>query len=323
MPKTGEFELIENIRKMFPTPAGVTGIGDDAAVIGGSYLVTTDALCEGTHFITGKTDFTDLGYKSMAVNVSDIAAMGGKPLYALLTLGLTSRTTDSQVSRLLAGMKECADEFSFSLVGGDTVKSKGLLISITLIGLPFGKPLLRSGAKEGDRIYVSGTLGDSAIGLDLLLKKSKFTVKDRPYFLSRHNKPSPRIKLAEYLVSHHTVHSCIDCSDGLLADLGHIGEMSGKGFRVELDRLPVSSGKIGKPFDKNRERVLELACGGGEDYELIFTSPDKLDTKEIEKNTGIRVTEIGLITGIAGDRNITLNGNPMDINKIRTGFRHF
>lgn len=323
MPSTGEFQLIDKIRRMFPAPGNITGIGDDAAVIENGFLVTTDALCEGTHFLSKKTDFTQLGYKAMAVNVSDIAAMGGKPLYALLTLGLSKKTDDLQIDGLLQGMKQCSDEFSFSLIGGDTVLATDLFISVTMIGKPYRSPILRSGAKEGDHIYVSGSLGDSAIGLQVLLKKIKFPVADRSYFLNRHAKPEPRVRLMEHLVDHYPIRSCIDCSDGFLADLGHICEMSGKGFKADLNKLPLSAGRIGKSFQEEPLYFLELAAGGGEDYELIFTSPEVLDTEEIKRSTGIPVTKVGLITGDSNRREISLNGKPIDMKSIKTGFKHF
>jgi thiamine-monophosphate kinase len=321
--KKGEFELIERIKKMFPARKGITGIGDDAAVIENGFLVTTDALCDGTHFLSKSVRFSDLGYKSMAVNVSDIAAMGGKPLHALLTLGLTKDTSDRRVEELLSGMKKCAGEFDFDLIGGDTVRSENLFLSVTMIGKPFGKPFLRSGAKKGDFIYVTGTLGDSAVGLDLLLKRNKFPVKDRAYFLKRHYIPQPRVDMIETLLKNYDIRSCIDCSDGLLADLGHICEMSRTGFRVELESLPLSTAKIGKGFETGRRYFLGLAAGGGEDYELIFTTPDIIDTSEVSKKTGIRVTRIGLITGDKGRFETTLDGKRLEPGELQSGYRHF
>lgn len=321
--KKGEFELIGKIRKQFPAKKGVTGIGDDAAVIENGFLVTTDALCDGTHFISGSVRFGDLGYKSMAVNVSDIAAMGGKPLHALLTLGLTDAVNDRKTDELLAGMKKCAKEFDFDLIGGDTVKTANFFISVTMIGKPFGKPVLRSGAKKGDFIYVTGTLGDSAVGLELVLKKNEYPVKDRAYFLKRHYLPEPRVQAIEALLKNYEIRSCIDCSDGLLADLGHICEMSGKGYFVELDKLPVSILKIGKVSPEGREHFLRLAAGGGEDYELIFTAPDEIDPERFREKTGIRVTRIGLITGKKGLYETVLDGKRLKPREIQSGYRHF
>lgn len=319
----GEFELIGRIRKLFPAAGNVTGIGDDAAVLENGWLVTTDALCDGTHFLSGKVRFSDLGYKAMAVNVSDIAAMGGKPLHALLTLGLTKSVSDRQIDELLAGMKKCSKEFGFDLVGGDTVMSGNFFLSITMIGRASGKPVLRSGAKKGDRVYVTGNLGDSAIGLEILLKKNRFPVKDRSYFLKRHHLPGPRTGIMETLARDYRIHSCIDCSDGFLADLGHICEMSGTGYRIDLDRLPVSMDKIGKSFDTGREYFLGLAAGGGEDYELIFTTPDEIDSDGFRRKTGIRLTEVGLITGRKGKYETLLDGRLLGPGEVRTGYRHF
>jgi thiamine-monophosphate kinase len=321
--KKSEFELIGRIRKMFPSKPGITGIGDDAAVIEDGFLVTTDALCDGTHFLSDRVHFRDLGYKSLAVNVSDIAAMGGRPLHALLTVGLTKKTSDKQIEELLAGIKKCSKEFDIDLIGGDTVRSENLFISVTLFGKPVKKPVLRSGAKKDDFIYVSGKLGDSAIGLELLQKKNQFPVKEPAYFIKRHDIPQPRVRLMETLVKNYNIRSCIDCSDGFLADLGHICEMSGSGYLVDAGNLPVSAEKIGKSYRDGRRYFLGLAAGGGEDYELIFTSPDRIDGADIRKKTGIQVTCVGLITGNRGRFETVLDGKPLKPGEMKSGFSHF
>lgn len=326
MPLPDEFEIIQSIKDMFPLLIKDTiGIGDDAAVFPGAlaskFLITTDALTDGTHFLSDRIDFQDLGYKSMAVNISDLAAMGGEPLYVLLTLGLNTSIPYEKLESFFKGMNEIRKDFSFDLIGGDTVQSDTFFISVTMIGRPFKQPILRSTAKPGDRIYVSGTLGDSALGLDIILNKNGLYLQNRDYFVKRHYRPTPRTALAQYLTTHYNISSCIDLSDGLASDLGRICEESKVGSRIELETLPMSASEIGSEYMDNPKPYLEYAYSGGEDYELLFTTSDQLDTKAILKNTGVQINAVGQIEG--SESNIYYQGMRLDNSNLKKGFKHF
>jgi thiamine-monophosphate kinase len=322
MVKISEFELIEKINRAFPNhDKNVIGIGDDAAVISipdkKKELITTDTMINGVHFLSEKADFEKLGFKSMAVNISDIAAMGGYPLYALLTLGISDKINDSQIDGLLRGINNIRNEFPFELIGGDIVKSDVFFISITMIGEPFKNPIMRSGAKENDFIYVSGTIGDSGIGLAIEKEIIKYDILTPAFFLERHYKPSPRVDLIEYLTKNHSIHSCIDISDGLLQDLGHISEMSGIGFELEIEKIPISRDKIGSLVLSDERYFLEFGLSGGEDYELIFTSPEAV---ALPKAMPL-VTQIGRMTGNSAV--LRYKGKEISPKELKKGFTHF
>ncbi len=323
MIKMSEFKLIEKINRAFPNhDKNVIGIGDDAAVISRDRdkkkeLITTDTMVDGVHFLSEKIDFEKLGYKSMAVNISDIAAMGGYPLYALLTLGISDKINDSQIDELLKGIKEISRKFPFELIGGDLVKSSVFFISITMIGEPFKNPVLRSGAKENDLIYISRTVGDSAIGLAIEKKSLKYEVLSPAFFLERHYKPMPGVGLIKNLMENYTINSCIDISDGLLQDLGHISEMSGIGFELEIDKIPISRDKIGSPVLNDEWYFLEFGLSGGEDYELIFTSNDVVVLPEGMPS----ITHVGKMTG--NSALLKYKGKEINPKELKRGFTHF
>jgi thiamine-monophosphate kinase len=320
----GEFELIQAIREEFqPLPGSQRhiGIGDDAAVIEGNLLITTDALSDGVHFLSEKIDFIDLGYKAMAVNASDIAAMGGYPTNVLLTLGLNQNITPEKISRLLEGFQQARKAFPFELIGGDTIHCETFFLSITMTGKPFGQPILRNGAKKGDFIYATGAIGDSGIGLNQMLGKMKHPLLDPEYFVQRHYRPVPRIDVIRTIVQNYEVHSCIDISDGLLADLGHIAEESGCGYFIEAGEIPISRKRIGPDFDKDPLYFTEFALGGGEDYELIIVSPETIDCETVRLETGTPLTPIGRIT--EDGFQVRFREKDLDLGKIRKGFRHF
>jgi thiamine-monophosphate kinase len=321
--KKNEFELIKDIRGMFSDlPVHGIGIGDDAAFIPrGSNLITTDTMVDGVHFLMDKVDLADIGYKIMAVNLSDIAAMGGSPETSLLTLGLPPSFTDAQFHRLMTGIHDSAILYRYSLAGGDIVRSGSLFITATLIGHPLKDPILRSGAKPGDIIYISNKVGDSAIGLMLLKDKNSLKVKSPNYFLSRHLCPSPRLKLIEYLTQHYTIRSCIDISDGVIGDLQHIAEESGVGYFLELNELPVSSDEIGKEFERDPFFFYDLAATGGEDYELLFTSSDTIETMKVYDHIGVTIKPVGRI--LESGEHIGYFEKEFTPSDFKPGFRHF
>lgn len=270
--KLGEFGLIDHIRSTFPSGQGVKGIGDDCAILPGpqgrDILVSTDMLIEGTHFLLEDISPRQLGWKSLAVNLSDIAAMGGTPRSSFLSISLPSGLPAGWIEEFLQGYREISSRYSSLLLGGDTCSSPDrLCISVTEIGeCGQGRALLRSGAKPGDLICVSGPLGESAAGLKVVLDGRKRNAYEE-YLVQRHYLPQPRIAEGLELASSPGVHSMMDISDGLASDIRHIMEESGVGAEIDVDRIPLGCGTFGPDCHPTLEDALE----GGEDYELLFT----------------------------------------------------
>jgi thiamine-monophosphate kinase len=299
-----EKALIARVRRMARparNPAIVKGIGDDCAVLrllprsGGGrgrendVLVTTDFSLEGIHFRRDWHSAESVGHRCLARGLSDIAAMGGEPVAAFLSLALPRDLPQSWVNRFTRGLMTLAGRYGVTLAGGDTAESpNGILADVVLVGtVPKGKAVLRSGARPGDRIYVSGELGGSAAALWQLRKKPKCKLNPREY--PRHFFPEPRIKLGRVLREKGLASAMIDTSDGLSTDLAHICEESGAGAEVEAESIPRAS--MGKP---SRKVDLQFALHGGEDYELLFTAPPG---KRIPSRiAGIPITQIGHIT---------------------------
>jgi thiamine-monophosphate kinase len=285
--EVGEFRLIKSIRSLCRKESRdiIFGIGDDAAAVrstSNSTLLTSDMMLEGVHFDLSYTSFYQLGHKILAVNISDILAMGGKPKYFLIDIGIPGDYHSRVIRDIYRGMKGLADKFGVAIVGGDTCSSrKDLILSGTLTG-EAARPVSRKGARPGDGIYVNGTLGDSSLGL-MILKSSggvspgkpraKLRVSgfELPYrslspLIKRHLTPEPvPLKRTQGITS------MIDISDGLLMDLGHICDESGVGAEIHTDRLPLS-----KPLLDTCRRLgkdpLDFATMGGEDYLLLFTA---------------------------------------------------
>lgn len=294
----GEFGFIDRIRNSASVGPGVLqGIGDDCAVLelppGHLLLTSKDLLIEGVHFQLSWSDWRTLGRKSVAVNASDIASMGGTPRFLYLGLGVPDSVKVEELNLFLDGFLEAAAENGALLVGGDTCRSPGpLLISVTVEGSVLKSEVIRrSGARPGDGIYVSGTLGDSALGLRQLLKDEK---PDK-FLARRHLDPQPRIALGRALAEKRVASAMIDLSDGLLGDLGHILKASKVGALLEEKQLPLSTEfhqalKIDPAF-------IELAWAGGEDYELLFTvSPEKEPLiTGLASTCGLSLTRIGVI----------------------------
>jgi thiamine-monophosphate kinase len=292
----GEFGLIEKIRGTTPRGLGVLlGIGDDAAWLKtqkGSVLVTSDLLIEKVHFDLRWISFYDLGYKTLSANISDLAAMGGVPTYLVLSLGIPVDFNAEDVEEFYHGIRKLASECEVALVGGDTVASDRFFIGAFLMGHAPYSPITRSGAKEGDDLYVTGTLGDSALGLDLL-KRTRGRTKsgELAYLMSRHSTPTARLKAGTLLAKEKLAKAMIDISDGLLQDLGHLCRASGVGAEVWQDLLPLS-----QAYQKYSGRKASLyALTGGENYELLFSlrMRDRGRLKKIERRLGVPITRIG------------------------------
>lgn len=266
-----ERDLISSIRGEFAAKARglVLGIGDDAAVVRGTRgltLLTTDLLIEEVHFITSLHPPFYLGRKSISVNLSDIAAMGGKPKFALLGLALRKGLDEAWVRDFFKGLRSAAEEAGVSLIGGDISEARVIVVSISLIG-EAGGYIPRSGARPGDLIYVSGTLGDAAAGLRLLQKGFRLGVdKSADPLLRAFLDPRPQLALGRALLRLKAASAMIDTSDGLSVDLLHLCEESRTGAEVERDKLPLSDAI--RCFERRPER---LALHGGEDYQLLFT----------------------------------------------------
>jgi thiamine-monophosphate kinase len=295
-----EKNLIEAIKQEFleSNKAVPVGLGDDAAVIKAGdtdLIVTKDLLIEDVHFVFSYHPARLLGKKSLNVNISDIAAMGGMPMYALLGLGLPERTDLEWISDFFAGLKSATRENGIALVGGDISRAKKIIISVTLIGE--GKNIIRrSGAKPGHVLFVSGTLGDARQGLLLLkrgvrLGETKYADKLLKAFLD----PTPPVQLGQELSRRKLVSAMIDISDGLSIDLGHICEESGCGAEVFLERLPLSP-----ELCLLQRKRLAFALRGGEDYQLLFSVPEKKIKSLSELQEKYRITPIGRIISDPG-----------------------
>ena len=300
----GEFQLIERIRQRAAGGAGVCrGIGDDAAELtlpaGDHLLTSTDMLIEGVHFRRDWTSCTDLGHKAVAVNLSDIAAMGGQPRHLYIGLACPDETELDDLDAFLRGALDLAEQYDVTLVGGDTCRSPGpWVIAVTIEGsAPAGEAIGRDGARPGDLIMVSGTLGDSALALTRLQQG----VTPDPALLVRHHRPQPRIELGRQLATQQIAHAMIDLSDGLAGDLQHILDASGCAGVIDADALPRS-----EPFRRQAEQdptLGELALYGGEDYELLFTvAPEKADQAiAIGAALQLPISQVGIIQAGAGE----------------------
>jgi thiamine-monophosphate kinase len=317
----GEFGLIKRLSSGLATaPDLVIGIGDDCAVwrIGNEYLLsTTDTLVEGVHFQRDQALWTDIGWKALAVNVSDIAAMGGEPLFALVTLSLRADMEVESLDLLYAGLRECADAYGVSIAGGDVVRSTELSITVSVTGraqIRENVPLLmrRNTAKVGDVIAVTGTLGDSAAGLRRL--QAGFSADDE--LVRAHLRPQPPL-LAAQEAARLGIRCAIDVSDGLLQDVGHICEMSGVGADVRADDLPISE-SVRSNFPEDR---LALACAGGEDYLVVLVAASGL----IQAMADLRpneITTIGRITESSARQVRLLDRTGAEIELSTVGWDH-
>jgi len=311
----GEFGLIELIREAARNGDDRIriGIGDDAAVLefppGYELVATTDTLNEGVHFLAG-TSARVLGHKSLAVNLSDLAAMGASPRWVLLNLSMPAPDPGWLVE-FMEGLSALAAQHDVFLVGGDTCNGP-LSISLTALGLVrAGASLQRSGAQAGDLLVVSGNLGDAAYALNLL--KSAADVPEE--ILNMLHQPLPRVGLGLTLVGKAS--SCIDISDGLLAEVGHITQASGCGAVIELDALPASGSLMGL---NTRERW-SLQLGGGDDYELCFTLPTDEGLAELEREADVKLTVIGKMVNSPGIQCVEPDGQVFE--PAVHGFEHF
>jgi thiamine-monophosphate kinase len=318
----GEFELISRYFANCGAKRTDTaiGVGDDGAVLqvrdGYDLVVTTDTMAVGTHFFPDD-DPRALGHKVVAVNVSDLAAMGAEPAWLSLALSLPA-IDEPWVAAFAAGLHETAEYYNCQLIGGDTTRGP---LSLTMIAkgiVPRGKALTRSGAKVGDYIYVTGTLGDAALGLKLWQGQHDVSKKHQTHILQRFHYPSARVALGQAL--RNIASSAMDLSDGLYSDIQHILKRSGVGASVDVTKLPLSQA-VKDSCD--HATAIQLALSGGEDYELLFTVPEarrgSLDV--LLSPYGIAVSCIGRITGVAGKLELKHAEQPYTYQ--HHGFVHF
>jgi len=332
----GEFGLIERIREAGARSASraLIGIGDDAAALlvdpGEALLATTDLLLEGVHFDLRTTDLYSLGWKSAAANLSDIAAMGGLPRYCLTALGIPVSFTVEALAEFYRGLRACLGKFGTEVVGGDTCRSRrGFCIGVTLLGeTREGRAVTRRGAAPGDRIFVTGTLGGSGAGLELLQKnvrrktsggrgKGKAQSAIRK-LIERHLRPVPRVNEGIQLAGSGAVSAMIDVSDGLSSDLGHICDESCVGAEVHAGRIPLSR-ELRAAASLLARPELDLALFGGEDYELLFTVPPEQVARL--RSLPVRAAEIGVVTPGAGMILVDERGRRSSLSPA--GYDHF
>ena len=311
-----EKSLIALIRRRAARRRGaIEGIGDDCAILqlppGHVALVTTDFTLEGVHFRREWHPAETVGHRCLARGLSDIAAMGGTPIAAFLSLALPKDLTQAWVGQFLKGLLKLADAFKVSLAGGDTAQSPGgILADIVVMGsVSKGKAIRRSGARPGDGIYVTGSLGAAAASLKLLMAGQKLRPVDYP----RQFCPVPRLEVGQFLREKSLASAMIDISDGLSTDLGHICEESGVGAEIQAEAVPVAV--IGKPA---REVDLRFALHGGEDYELLFTAPR--GKRVPSRIAGVAVSQIGEVTR---ERGVILERNGAKRELPPQGWEHF
>ncbi len=329
-----EFELIKKIASAASqkTKNVPLAIGDDCAEFlasssgaSGRFIVTADALFEDVHFKKAFTSMRSLGRKSLAVNLSDIAAMGGTPLFHLITIGIPQGFGEKEIEEFFAGVEDVARDFCSTLVGGDTCKSRsGLNVSITAIGAsPENGILKRSGAKPHDAVYVSGTLGTSALGLEFLGSKNR--TEHAQFFIKRHNEVEPRVEFGKWLAETGCVSAAIDISDGLAQDAGHICEESGVGIDIFSSALPLDEKFVNAAAMIGKD-PLRLAVCGGEDYEILFTVKSEKQSlfekllKVAAPSFKHRVTKIGEVTKGGGVTVFDMSGAAIQMDS--GGFEH-
>lgn len=329
-----ERELIEQIKRLVGTDSGdlLQGIGDDCAVISKTsdtaWLLTMDTLLEGVHFDLGLHPPEQLAEKSVAVNVSDIAAMGGKPLFVLLSLGLPRAFDEEWFVRFSSGLARALEDYGCLLIGGDTVASPGpVALTLTVIGEgQVSKILYRSKACIGDSIWVSGPLGLSGAGFELQHMVNRVTPELQP-LLDAHLRPSARVDLGMKLAESGLVHAMMDVSDGLATDLAHLARASGVGAKIFADKLFIHPA-LKRAAAMLEKDPLQWMLQGGEDYELLCTAaPENSDQLvKLAASCGLCLSQVGTVVSVSGVTLVTGGDGGSEIREIPVsyqGFDHF
>jgi thiamine-monophosphate kinase len=319
----GEFGLIEFIAKTVGKPSRgelVLGIGDDTAAWRTEkslQLATTDILIQDVHFNLDTATWRDLGWKALAVNISDIAAMGGTPGYAMVSLGLPSDTEVASVRELYRGIKEIARKFEVDIVGGNISRAPVVIIDVSLIGKTSQALLTRSAARPGDLIAVTGYLGTSAAGCRMLKSSLKLDKSSTALLKEAQLRPRPRVAEGQTLLQ-QGVRAAIDISDGLISDLTHICEASKVGAKLWIGRLPVHP-RVRAAF---KDEATGMALSGGEDYELLFTARSSV-VNNVKNVMSTPVTVIGEITREHSKKITILNEQGKAFDWKERGWDHF
>ena len=313
----GEFGLIQQLRRQWPTssPRVVQGIGDDAAILrpspGQQLLVSTDVFIEGVHFDLTFQSPRDVGFRAATANLSDVAAMGGTPLYLLVSMAVSGHLPITRVRAWYRGLRDACSPYAVDLIGGDTSSSlHHAFFSLTIMGtIQANRSLTRNRAKVGDHVYVTGTLGDSRAGLQVLRTRVNTRPRlrrDERWLAQRHLRPTPRIVVGQLLARQGIAHAAIDLSDGLSGDVCHVCEESRVGAEIWATALPLSSHL--RTFAKHNEvDPVEFALRGGDDYELLFTAPSKHHQKvfDVAQKTKVSISRIGTIQPKSFGRRLT------------------
>lgn len=330
----GEFPLIDRLQNIIATerPDVVVGIGDDVAVLapdeGDSLLLATiDAQVEGIHFLRQLITPHQLGRRALAINLSDIAAMGGAPQFALVSLALPNDTAVYWIEAVYQGLRAEADRHGVAVVGGNMARTQAnAVIDVCVLGrVRRHHLLLRSGAQPGDQVLVTGQLGDSAAGLRAVQNPEvTLAAAERDALLARYLTPTPRLPESAVIAGSRRATAMIDLSDGLSSDVGHICERSDVGVRIWAERLPISAA-VRHVAEQTKTPAWELALAGGEDFELCFTAPETAVAELaalVEQETGTRVTVVGEILPPQEGRRLVLPED-QEIGLDATGWQHF
>ena len=330
----GEFSLINRLTKQMRSynKSVILGIGDDAAAFratsdGKCFLVTCDMLVEGHHFYRDWITPEQLGHKALAVSLSDIAAMGGVPLYCLISAGWPSQMDMEDAEGIYRGVGKLAESFGVFIIGGDTVSAPQLILDVTVIGEMSENPVTRNGAKPGDLIAVTGTIGASAAGFAILERglssEGNLSLAERQVLLQAHLQPLPRIREARILVEKGPPSAMIDISDGLASEIHHICESSSVGAEIDQLKLPINQ-ETKKTAEIMQKNLLDWVLYGGEDYELLVTLPEHkiLAVKEKLHSLGVAFTVIGCVTD--KNKGIKLKGDDgLAVSLEKKGYDHF
>ncbi|MCG1024016.1 thiamine-phosphate kinase [Sutcliffiella horikoshii] len=318
-----EFAFIKDIQpsRLFHEEM-VVGIGDDAAIVsiedGYEKIVCVDTMVEDVHFTRQTMKPFDIGFKALAANISDVAAMGGYPLYYLVSITIPKSWKPEELKEIYDGMKQLGDQYKMDLIGGDTTSGKTMVLSVFVIGkVEAGKRLLRSNAKEGDMVFVSGSLGDSAGGLDILLHNENESAAYQT-LVTKHQQPKPQVELGRILSGYERV-SLNDVSDGLASELLEIAEASQVDILINKETIPISDDLRNYDGDK----AFGWAMTGGEDFELVGSIPatdwDSLQEKCMA--SGISISKIGSVRGGQGQVFLQTDEGLQKLKK--EGYNHF
>ena len=319
-----EFELIARHFQRAPRRGDIrVGIGDDAAVVapasGMEYALTVDMLVEGRHFVAG-CDPVALGHKTLAVNLSDLAAMGARPRYALLA-GALPDVEEAWIAGFMRGFDALAARYDCELIGGDTTRGPRTLCVTAIGDLPAGSALTRGGAKPGDIVFVSGTVGDAALALAVAAGRTRVDAPQGQELQRRLDAPEPRVEVGMALRG--VASSAIDVSDGLTGDLDHVLEASHAGARIDVAAIPCSDALRAKLGGDERELALSCLLAGGDDYELCFTAPPAMRARVdgVAASLGVLLTAIGVVTMERGLVVTDETGAPLA--RLPRAFDHF